>query len=292
METEHSIYCLASSSLYIAVGDRSGRLYLFDAKTDKLVKRIDGHQNGVSWISFSHDNSLMATGGFDNVLNVWQIDNKDMPLVTSINLGEWIGHIDFHWSNELMLVAHYREISIFSTKTWQQIHVISDFSEPLSACFAKEKSTIWIGGREGGIGKWNYENGKSLAYLKEPEGSVFNILVDEFVYIWDLSGVYKYNEKSNNLALLATPSTPNYSVGGGDIDFDKRILIFPVHEGEIGVFNLEQQKILTYIKTESHGVYRAVFSHDKKTILAGMQNGIVGKWRMVDFTQEAILNLG
>ena len=59
---------------YIASGDESARIFLWDARTGKQVKLIYGsHQRGIQELSFNHPRSLLISTGKDDRILVWSI---------------------------------------------------------------------------------------------------------------------------------------------------------------------------------------------------------------------------
>jgi WD40 repeat protein len=67
----------------LAVGDWFNRIRLLDAQTGKLRREwtvpnprqgINGSNDETHWVSFSHDGTLLASGGFSGA-NVWQVQD-------------------------------------------------------------------------------------------------------------------------------------------------------------------------------------------------------------------------
>ena len=59
---------------YIASGDESARIFLWDARTGKQVKLIYGsHQRGIQELSFNHPRSLLMSTGKDDRILIWSV---------------------------------------------------------------------------------------------------------------------------------------------------------------------------------------------------------------------------
>lgn len=56
----------------LAGGD-SGRLYLWETVTGRLIRSFPGHFKSVTCVKFSQDGTLLISGGSDGLLRVWTI---------------------------------------------------------------------------------------------------------------------------------------------------------------------------------------------------------------------------
>ena len=45
---------------------------LWDLATGELITQLKGHRDWVQSLAFSPDGSVLASGGFDRVINLWQ----------------------------------------------------------------------------------------------------------------------------------------------------------------------------------------------------------------------------
>lgn len=72
---------------WLAVSTDEGQIKLYQAKTLKLERTLDGHSAAVVRLSFSSDNKLLASADKDHNVMVWDIKHKTL-------LGELVGHTD------------------------------------------------------------------------------------------------------------------------------------------------------------------------------------------------------
>lgn len=67
---------------YIASGGRSKYIKIWDVKSGHLVKKIEGHKEGINSLAFSpKDRYLLASGGKDHTVKVWKFSEKDFSTV-------------------------------------------------------------------------------------------------------------------------------------------------------------------------------------------------------------------
>jgi WD40 repeat protein len=60
----------------LAVTGRDGAVRLFDVKTHRELRRLDGGQGGIWRLAFSPDSSLLATAGCDTTVLLWTVGTK------------------------------------------------------------------------------------------------------------------------------------------------------------------------------------------------------------------------
>ncbi|KAJ3007101.1 WD repeat-containing protein 18 [Thoreauomyces humboldtii] len=77
----------SNSGVYCVGGGESGRVYVWQLNTGKLLKVFDAHYKAVRVIRFTSDDVAFVTGGEDSVANVWRMagvtDPSDENVVTS-----------------------------------------------------------------------------------------------------------------------------------------------------------------------------------------------------------------
>ena len=61
------------TSSLLALGLNDGSLSLFDSKSGKTVKMIQGHDTGLSFVTFGSDGLHLFTGDFGGTLRVWDV---------------------------------------------------------------------------------------------------------------------------------------------------------------------------------------------------------------------------
>ncbi|KAJ2993145.1 WD repeat-containing protein 18 [Globomyces sp. JEL0801] len=69
-ERLHSI-AISNSSLYCAGGGESGRFYLWEIRTGRLIRMFDAHYKKITCIKFTSDDMHIITSGDDSSAHVW-----------------------------------------------------------------------------------------------------------------------------------------------------------------------------------------------------------------------------
>src|SRR5262249_21692299 len=70
----HTTVAASPDGVLIAVGDRhSGGAAIWHAETGERLQALRGHNGTVSAVALSRDNRLLATGGRDGVVKLWDV---------------------------------------------------------------------------------------------------------------------------------------------------------------------------------------------------------------------------
>jgi len=92
-----SIYaiCLNSAGNRLAIGDKNGNIIIISPSSGKILARAKGHSARVLDISYSPNNSQLASSSFDGTLRIWNaLDLSDIPIVIT-EQESWIMAIAF-----------------------------------------------------------------------------------------------------------------------------------------------------------------------------------------------------
>lgn len=63
---------------YFVVGMDNDSVGLFDIASGKEIKRFLGHKQQVKLVSYANNQNIFASGGFDDIINIWNLDNNEL----------------------------------------------------------------------------------------------------------------------------------------------------------------------------------------------------------------------
>ena len=92
-------------SLSLAVGDKRGRIGVFDVKTGKKVHEMQSPEKGVASLAFSPNGSLLVAGGWaTGLITLW--DTKTGKLVEELRgHGAWVSSVMFGRDDQTLVSA-------------------------------------------------------------------------------------------------------------------------------------------------------------------------------------------
>lgn len=100
----HSI-AFSKDGKYLAAGDESGIIRLWDLKSRTLVNTLSGHSAIIRKIVFSDDNKVFASSGFDGKVILWHLDNLNDPPNIFQDHQEYVWSLSFSADGSYLLAG-------------------------------------------------------------------------------------------------------------------------------------------------------------------------------------------
>jgi WD40 repeat protein len=92
LDNKNSIYAIAmnSSGSRVVIGDKNGNIIIVNLTTGKVSSRIQGHSARVLDISYSPDNSQIASSSFDGTVKIWSTQDMSETPITITEQESWV----------------------------------------------------------------------------------------------------------------------------------------------------------------------------------------------------------
>ncbi|MEM7315327.1 MAG: hypothetical protein AAF497_19475, partial [Planctomycetota bacterium] len=148
----------------------------WDARTGKIVDRLAGNLESQTAVAISNDGSLLATGGFDRIVRVWDLDSKEQ-------LFELRGHADsihqlrFHpMRNELASGSRDGTVRVWNLDSREQSRVIEARPDVRAIDYSPDGRRIAMGGYQKTVKVHDLMPGapSSSQYVADPRSVVIN----------------------------------------------------------------------------------------------------------------------
>lgn len=97
LDNKNSIYAVAlnSSGSRVVIGDKNGNIIIVNLSTGKVTSRIQGHSARVLDISYSPDNSQIASSSFDGTVKIWSTQDMSENPITITEQESWVMALTF-----------------------------------------------------------------------------------------------------------------------------------------------------------------------------------------------------
>lgn len=179
--TGHSgrVGALAWNKFMLSSGSFSGQIINFDVRNrDPYVSTFNGHEGEICGLKWSNDGSQLASGGNDNVLNVWRSD-LERPLFSLREHNAAVKAVAWcPWQNNLLASgggSADRTIRFWNTATGQLLNTINTDSQVCSLQWSRHQKEIVSshGFSKNQLCVWKYP---SMTKVAELTGHTFRAL--------------------------------------------------------------------------------------------------------------------
>jgi len=97
---------ISSGDFFIAFGGEDENVYLWSVQNNKIFRTLRGHTSRINAIEFSHDGNFLATAGFDNKVQLWNMFNlNNLPVVMNDNFSAYAWDVAFSENDEYLIVG-------------------------------------------------------------------------------------------------------------------------------------------------------------------------------------------
>ncbi|MDH5639518.1 MAG: WD40 repeat domain-containing protein, partial [Nitrospinota bacterium] len=138
----------------ILAGDSTGDLIVWDTASGKVVKTFEGYKKGVSSTVISSDGKYAATGGWDDMVYLWDMNRASV--VKKFGAVE-VGGIAFTPDGEHLLTAEWEgKLKLWDVQSGESVR---EYEEPLrrirNVAFSQDGSRIVAGSIGGVVAIWD-----------------------------------------------------------------------------------------------------------------------------------------
>ena len=168
----------------IAIGRTDGKIVLWDIATHKKLTTLSGHidlplqlsdkdrstsfelrlKKQILALVFSHDGTLLASGGIDNTVRLWDLTNEGKSVVLKKHSG-WTNALAFSPDGKLLASGSTdKTVQLWDTTTGEPLTTFTGHINGITAlAFSPDGTTLVSGSADGTIRFWDTTTGAALA---------------------------------------------------------------------------------------------------------------------------------
>jgi WD40 repeat protein len=153
-------------------GDEGPKVQLWDSRTLRVVRTLQGHQGGVFEVIFSPDGRMVASGGRDKTVRLWDAATGTL-LRTLKGHADAVTALAFTPDGRVLASAGAEgddTVRLWDARTGRALHTLKGHKDWVTAvAFAPDGVRLASGSRDRNIIIWDARTGRKLRQLPQPE---------------------------------------------------------------------------------------------------------------------------
>jgi WD40 repeat protein len=137
-----------------SVDDRD--VYLWDARTHRLVARLSGHEGEVHSVAFSPDGGRLVTAGLDRTVRVWDVEKKECQAVLRGHTDEVFAAAFHPGGTRIASAGRDRAVWLWDVATGEEVARLQGHTNYVYAlAFSPDGTTLVSGSGDGTVRLWD-----------------------------------------------------------------------------------------------------------------------------------------
>ncbi len=160
---------------FLAVGCGDGIVYLWNVKTRKLIKRLEGHwYDAITSVSFIDDNRLLA-GSSDGTVRLWDVATEKHIALTGHK--EPVGGVCFSPDGQILASGRWdKTVCLWNVKTGKLIKTLIGHTNHVNrVLFSCNNRILASGSDDKSVCLWNVTTGEPIKTFIGHTGAVYDV---------------------------------------------------------------------------------------------------------------------
>jgi serine/threonine-protein kinase len=160
-EINPSFALSADGRLLASAGTNENAVKVWDAESGELKQTLNGHEKGVLALAFSHDSQTLASGGYDNIIRLWNMKTTAAPRTLPEDRLNAIFSLAFSPDGRTVASGSYHEIKLWDAQTGMLKRTLAVQGMGITYCltFSPDGKTL-AGASDGTVKLWDVSDVK------------------------------------------------------------------------------------------------------------------------------------
>ena len=277
----------------ITVDHGSGAYLGLIRPTNLLLKTIQGHSGAVSSVAFSPGGELLASGSWDETVNLWRVDDGKL-MHTMTGHSHWIQSVAFSPDGQLIASGSYdKTIKLWRVDDGKLMHTMTGHSHWIqSVAFSPDGQLIASGSSDKTIKLWRATDGKLVKTFSGPSSPVSSVAFGPGGQLLASGNVFADTVKLWRVAdgklvntLPERSGASSWNLGGvWSVAFSPGGELIANGSGDstIKLWQVANGRLVNMMKGHTEMITSVAFSPDGKLIASGSKDKTIKLWRVGD----------
>lgn len=247
-----------------------------------LIKTLAGHKRDVNAVAFSRDDRLLASGGGDRAVIIWDVAAQTEA--QSFDHGEWVNDVAFAPSGQLVAsAARDGSLKVWNIEAGKLLGSVQAHPQNATCLtFSPDGSWLVSGGAEGAIRVFNLKTTKIEGSVTAHSGWVWRVFFspagDRIVSAGadKVTRVWKMGTNEKPLALLGHEDEVLYA----SFSPDGRLIATGSKDGTIRVWDSATGRQNSVVEAHEGAVNAVNFSPDGEYVVTAGADHLVRVWEV------------
>jgi eukaryotic-like serine/threonine-protein kinase len=149
----------------------------------RLTRTLTGHTENVHSVAFSPDSTLLATGGYDGTVRLWDTTTGQTShtltfgtsLLGGVAVSSLLGGVAFSPGGTLLAIGIDKTVRLWDTTTGRTIRTLTGHTDFVLAVAFSPDGTLATGSRDKTARLWETTTGQAIRTLADHTSSVYGV---------------------------------------------------------------------------------------------------------------------
>ncbi len=257
---------------------------LWDVGTGQLANTFTAHEDSVNTVQFSPDGKIIATGGQDYTVRLW--NSKTGQLLNTLDHQDINSLTTLQFSPDGKIIAtggiSSREVYLWEVTTGNKLNsLIGDAGGSVcSICFSPSGIIIATGGADGTIRLWSTNTGSELVKLSGHEGNVDSVLFSPDGITLLSKGAYRTVRLWDAVSGELLKTLDGYTEDVRTVSFspDGNTIASGSSDNKVRLWNASTGQLMKSLTGHTDEIFSVCFSPNGQTIASGSSDETIRLW--------------